>query len=233
MAGPIPARAARPRLTRGLTGDTRPNLMTPMSVQVIDAEWDTPAAFLVTGLSQGIGSPTWTLRTGLDRGVLVPNYQVTNDFFSAIVIARSIALSAVQNAQALGPGYLQAVAVPIDLSFDATAFQNAQNGANLVGVISPLVHSLGVINPVAASVASVQLASGSGAGVAVMNVSPAGRNLYVLLSTGAAAIGAGGFTFGPIAPNGYYETPFGYTGPVQGIWDGADALGYANITAVV
>ena len=34
-----------------------------------------------------------------------------------------------------------------------------------------------------------------------------------------------------LATDGYYEVPFGYTGPIKGIW-GADGAGFAMVTVV-
>lgn len=50
--------------------------------------------------------------------------------------------------------------------------------------------------------------------------------LYVLLGTGTAS--ATNFT-ATVAPNGYYEVPYGYTGAIQGAW-AADGAGSALIT---
>lgn len=52
-------------------------------------------------------------------------------------------------------------------------------------------------------------------------------NLFIKLGA-TAAIGAGVESFTTrVVPNAYYEVPFGYTGIIDGIWDGADANGEA------
>jgi hypothetical protein len=64
-------------------------------------------------------------------------------------------------------------------------------------------------------------------GLTIFNNSPGGANLFVKLGA-FVNIGAGTESFTKkIAPGGYYEVPFHYTGSVEGIWDGADANGEA------
>lgn len=55
-------------------------------------------------------------------------------------------------------------------------------------------------------------------------------NLFLKLGA-TAGIGAGTESFTVrIVPNAYYEVPFGYTGIIDGIWDGADATGEVLVT---
>jgi hypothetical protein len=229
---PAPAFRRNNPLLRGLTGDVRsykPSDGIPAAT-LIDAEWESPAAFLVSGVSQGLGSLTWTLRTGIQNALLLPNTVRTNDFFSLIVFARSISLSIV--AAAAGTGFVQALAIPIDLTVDeALSIANQQSINNSLGLVDPATIHSSFTSTTPANVASVPLSSGGGSGLSVVNFSPAGRNLYVKLG-GPASIAAGGFTYGPIAPGGLYETPFRTSATMFGIWDGADAAGYANVTLI-
>ena len=55
-------------------------------------------------------------------------------------------------------------------------------------------------------------------------------NLFLKLGA-VAAIGAGVESFTVrMVPNAYYEVPGGYTGIIDGIWDGADATGEVLVT---
>lgn len=66
-------------------------------------------------------------------------------------------------------------------------------------------------------------------GLAVYNNS-AVSNLFLKLGA-TADIGGGAESFtARLVPNALYEVPFGYTGIVDGIWDGADANGEALVT---
>ena len=86
--------------------------------------------------------------------------------------------------------------------------------------------SIGTLTSVASAVASTSiLAANVGRiGATIMNTDA--NPLKVLLSTGTAS--ATNFTVS-IASNGYYEVPYGYSGPIFGIWD-ADGTGSALVT---
>ena len=64
-------------------------------------------------------------------------------------------------------------------------------------------------------------------GAALENNSP--ERLYIRLSASAASIAAGGYTTSLDPNGGYYETPYGYSGAITGIWS-ADSTGYVNVT---
>lgn len=233
---PAPAFATKNRLLRGLTGDVRKYELVngQPSATLIDAEYETPGAFLVNGVSQGLGALTWTLRTGIDRALLLPQTVRVNDFFSLVVFARSINLSF--QAAAPGIGFVQALVIPIDVTLEeALTIANAQSQNNSLGLVDPATaHGAGV-SSTPTSVVSVQLSAGGGRGLSVVNA--AATNLYVKLGAGPAAIAAGGYTYGPIVPGGLYESPPVPPGSVQapmfGIWDGPDAGGFANVTIII
>lgn len=250
---PIPSHANRaPRLVRGLTGDYRQLLQNqPAAAQLIDAEWAAPAAWLITGTANGAGNTgTWTLRTGIDRAVLVSNYQVTADSFSIIVVARSISLSyTAPNVPGSG-AFCEAIAVPVDLTFNATdynALQFVNNGLGgssiVIGATPPSPHNQAVMGSSPVSVVATQISPGNSpvnpqSFVHLFNYSPGGRSMYVRLGiagqpagTQVAALVIGTFTT-IVPPMSDYETPAGFTGSISIVWDGADALGFCNATIV-
>lgn len=88
------------------------------------------------------------------------------------------------------------------------------------------------VTRVAANAANVTLQAANTArrGLCIFNSSPGGANLFIKLGA-TAVITAGSESYTTmIAPNGYYEVPFGYTGIVDGIWSAADANGEALVT---
>lgn len=235
-----------PGIVKGLTGDVRTYPLDPAgapnrSAQMIDAEWDTPGAFLVLGLAQGVRPPTWTLRTGIDRALLVANAVQTGSFFSKIVLARAISLSFIIDNAGLGsgPGFVQALAIPVELTYADAAIIGAQQGGGFatdgLGMGPAVPHGVAQVSGVPANVASVPISGSGFSGVSVQNISPAGANLYLRFGSSAASVASGGHSV-RLVPNAYFETawgPFGETDAIQGIWDAADAAGYANVTKVV
>lgn len=83
---------------------------------------------------------------------------------------------------------------------------------------------------VAANVASVTLLAALATRLGGTIFNGATSNLYVRLGAAAAIITPGAERFSvKIVPGAYYEIPFGWIGEIRGIWDAADASGYAAI----
>lgn len=229
---PMQPQSARPTQVRGLTGDSR-RITTPgATAQLIDADWNVPGTFLVTGNASEVGVPTWTLRTGLDRAMLA-QFELATAEFSQVVIARSISL-AVKLPDNIGPmpdGLVQAVAVPISIDFSSIEFVNGLSMG--FGAVNPVRQSFANINTYAVSIAAIELEPGGQDGVTVMNVSPAGRTLYLAAGDQDASIIAPPRFIIPIAAGGYWESPAWMTPTprLTGIWDGADVNGYAQVTS--
>lgn len=90
--------------------------------------------------------------------------------------------------------------------------------------------STSVVARVATNVANVTLQAVNAGRIGWAIQNNATTNLFVKLGAGAN-IGAGTESFTVrMVPNAYYELPFGYTGIIDGIWDGADATGEALVT---
>ncbi len=86
------------------------------------------------------------------------------------------------------------------------------------------------VTRVAANVASVTLKAANAGRIGLCVQNNATTNLFLKLGAGAV-IGAGvESATAKLVPGAYFETPFGYTGIVDGIWDGADANGEALVT---
>ena len=109
-----------------------------------------------------------------------------------------------------------------------TQWQDALLNSLTVGV--PTLPTLAsVVNPlsvVAADVDTLLLATNGRLGMAVFNDS----NKDLFLSLGPQAASYISYTV-KMAPNGYYESPFNFTGEVRGIW-AASPTGFARITEV-
>jgi hypothetical protein len=235
MAGPeiakgsipsAPARSNNP-IVRGVSGDVRVIPAVGQAAQVVDVEFQAPGAFLVIGQASALGN--WTIRTGIERAPLAETVPpVSTDFLSQIVLARSIS---VVFTSTFANTTVSCVVVPVDPTFDVATFINSAAGGFIVNPI--LLSQNATVFGRAANVASISLDNNVVAtrGWGIHNHSPAGANLFIRLGTTNASIASGGYTQ-RIQPDGYYETPFGYTGKIQGIWDAADAAGFANMTAL-
>ena len=115
-----------------------------------------------------------------------------------------------------------------------TAFGSA-SALPISGTVTaiPQTSGTGTVTRQAVSVTNVTLkaANANRRGLTIYNNAPGGTaNLFVKLgATAVITAGSESYTV-KIAPAGYYEVPFGYTGIVDGIWDAADANGEALIT---
>jgi hypothetical protein len=90
--------------------------------------------------------------------------------------------------------------------------------------------STSAVTRVATNVANVTLKALNAARIGLCIQNNSTTNLFLKLGA-TAAIGAGVESFTVrMVPNAYYEVPYGYTGIVDGIWDGADATGEALVT---
>lgn len=105
--------------------------------------------------------------------------------------------------------------------------QNVANAVAGAGGPPALVTESGVPTSVASSATSVQLLAANNRRLGATITNNSTQILYIVLSNAAASIGS--FTV-ELAPGDYYETPFGYTGPIQGIW--ASANGNAQVTEI-
>jgi hypothetical protein len=222
---------------RDLTGDRKTLGAAPAAIQLIDVEYEIPDFYVVMGVSRF--SVNWRISYGIDRAA-IRTFEVGGDSFFYVVSARSISLIA----QAGTPDPVNpvtAIIAPCSFTtmealgvFVNRAYQLQEN-IDPVGLtpgigLAPLfAFDIGVPSSVAASVVSVQLAAGSGEakGYTIYNDS-ASANLYISLGSTAASLTS--FT-AKLVPGAYYETPFGYNGPIQGIWDAA--IGSARISTVL
>lgn len=101
----------------------------------------------------------------------------------------------------------------------------------ITAVVTPEVSSTGTLTRVPANVAAVTiLAANAGRiGGSVWNQT-ATANLFLSLSATAPVITPGAERYSvKLVPGAYFEIPFGYDGIIQGIWDAADATGYAAV----
>jgi len=215
------------RDAEGLTGDTRP-LQANQSAYLIDATWPEPLLILVAAEFTGAGGGLWTLRWGIERGELgTPPFLSTDASFQRVVLARSVRL-AYTGAQ--GVATAKAVAVRACPTIDAGSI-SLLPGAPSAPLGPPLASARGSI---AVSVVAVQLAAqdASRRAVQIGNFSPAGRTLSVCLgSINPVTIDDWVFR---VPPNVTLEIPWqdGGAQRVSGIWDGADAAGFATVNLV-
>jgi hypothetical protein len=228
----FPARISQ--LIRGTSGNVRmvgPN----QAAQVVDVEFSVPDFYLVT--AQSDRPALFRLEIGVERAQMSFE-EVTTDFIVRIVEARSIALTMRDIAGgATTPTKVKSIVVPIDPSItDIQKLQISMGINDTFGILDPfVVGSLTTIINTPVDVVSQSLTDFvvTSQGWIVTNFSPAGRTLYLKMDASAAAIAASGYSV--IVPPGgvFYTQPFLYTGRMTGIWDGADAAGYANVTAVI
>lgn len=100
----------------------------------------------------------------------------------------------------------------------------------VTGTFTPDTSSVGTPTRVATVIVAtvIKAANAAREGLSVFN--QATSNLYLILSATAPVLTLGleRFTV-KLVPGAYYEVPFNYTGIVQGIWDAADAAGFAAV----
>lgn len=99
-------------------------------------------------------------------------------------------------------------------------------GADLTGALRVNAASPNTATRTSVAAATVDtqlLAAGSRAGFTLSNESTA----TLFLALGAAAASATDYSV-KVAAGGYYEAPYGYSGPVRGVWDAVN--GAARIT---
>lgn len=222
------------QLIRGTSGNVR--LVNPnQAAQVVDVEFAVPDFYLVA--AQSDRGARWRLEIGVEKAQMSFE-EMTTDFVVRIVQARSIALTMTDiSGGATVPTKVKSIVVPIDPSIaDIQKLQILAGINDQFGILDPFtIGASTVVTSVPVNVASVSLTGAliTAQGWIVHNFSPAGRTLYVKMDPISAAIGAAGFTTA-IPPGGTWCTqPFLYTGRLFGIWDGADAAGYANVTAII
>jgi hypothetical protein len=102
----------------------------------------------------------------------------------------------------------------------------AITGTNPLAVVPQARSATGTLSSVNSGIASVTIlaANTSRRGATITNTDA--NVLYLDLSGGTAS--ATSFTV-PVASNGYFEVPYGYTGLITGIWAG-DGSGAAKVT---
>jgi hypothetical protein len=123
--------------------------------------------------------------------------------------------------------YTVGVEVPLDDGSIALLQGIVLAGTNGVPVNLTGTSGTGAFTQVASGITSVQIlaASSTRKGATITNTDA--NILYVMLAATAASVTN---HTAPIAPNAYYEVPFGYTGVINGIW-AADGAGNANVTS--
>lgn len=231
-SGPFRAKGS----LRGLTGDVR---VIPVggSAMFVDVEYETPRAILITAVTtQGNvpGQVTYEVRTGLDRAPL--RQEVITQYatflgigepvvFSRIVIARS--LQVVVSFPRATAGIttqmpMQVAAVPIDVNVDASTLlgfsPRIDRGSPNAGLTLVIPQTVAAGERIDTSVIPgnvVTFGVRNRGGFSVYN--DAAANLY--LNLGNDATGAS-FTI-IVAPGGYYEAPYNYSGPVGYAWAAA------------
>lgn len=218
---------------RALMGDRKFIGPAPAAAQLIDVEYTVPDFFLVVGVSRF--SVTWKIAIGIDR-TMMRTLEVGGDSFSYVVSARSISLTATA-ATADPQNVVSAMIVPITFSdmdslaeFVDRAYLNQETfpGIGLTpGIaIAPLNSFVGVAgnSSYAASVSQVSFGN-AGQGMTIYNDS-ASANLFISLGS---TVTTTNFTC-RLVPGAYYETPFGWSGQVVGVWDAA--VGNARVTTI-
>lgn len=228
----------KPSFRRGtVEGDHR--ILTPgQTAMVIDLDFEAPRPILVVVQIRDLDNPgsgtvcSATVRTGVQRATLDEEALEAVSGFQRAMLARSVQVS-VSNG---GPsGYIQsarldvkAIAVPMDISIDPSLFGSGTSGNNVPTIDISTDPSFGVPtsknDTYAASVATVAFGNAA-KGMTIYNDS-ATANLFVSLGS---LVSTTNYTI-KIAPSGYYETPFGWSGPVVGVWDAA--VGNARVTRV-
>lgn len=94
---------------------------------------------------------------------------------------------------------------------------------------TPPTTSTATATRVATSIVSVTIRAAAPASLGGTVWNGATTNLYLRLGT-PAIITPGSERFSvKLVPGAYYEIPFGWIGVITGIWDGADAAGYAAV----
>lgn len=141
---------------------------------------------------------------------------------------------------ATGSGTATPIVSTDNVTADSTQVQNVQVVGVSGGVLTRV--SVGAGGQLEASVSSATgtqtsvASSASDTTILAANTSRAGATIfndstsavYVLLANAASS--ATNYSV-KIGAGGYYETPFGYTGIIKGIW--ASANGYARVTELV
>lgn len=237
-----------PGTLRGLSGDKR-IIARGLGSQVIDLELQMPRPLLIVVTVTNPDDPTQTGVTaeietsiGVNRAPTEKETIVASGL-SRVALARSVTVVArLSAASSVARMEVTAVVVPIDVQVPASLFgNNLQIGTALGGpggtdtlVDSILGKPLVVVSEVAQTNTpsrGVILAAKAWKGCAIYN--NATSNLRVRLGdvNDDFPIDATSMTI-EMVPNSYYETPFGYSGPVAGLWLAAGA-GRANVTVVV
>jgi hypothetical protein len=237
MSNPtMPAPAFKPPVTRmGLAGDRR-TLLPGQTAQLIHIEFPLPRPMLIivslrdadTG---GQANANVRVVTGIDRGISDDELRTVTGLNQA-VLARSVQVTIESPANSVTPRLdVRAVLVPLDVTVPTTLFgsSSADPGRpNDINVDSIYGTPDAAYNGVAQSAVTVTISSptNNSKGVTVYNASTA--NLFLKLWSGSGVNITNDYTI-RMVPNSYYETPFGFTGAINGVWDAAGA-GTANVT---
>lgn len=122
----------------------------------------------------------------------------------------------------------------------ATAYTSGTANVGIAPAVNPfeIAPTVGIAQAgtateagVTASASSVTLLAANPArrGATIANDTSCTSNLWVRLSSSAAASTSGNYTV-ILTPGSYYEVPFNYSGQINGIW--TNTTGFANITEV-
>jgi len=240
-----------PGTLRGLSGDKR--LLLPLqATQIIDLELDMPRPLLVivtmTDLDNPFNTPLSTveLNVGVNRSPTDSEIAQVQSL-SRAVLARSVTVVVRNNDNGEGVPRLEvtAVVVPLDVQVPASMFGASRRvlnpgAANVPsdssGGTDPLVDSIlgkpAVLNAaIAQTTVSTLLVAASWRGTAIFNNATSALLMRLGPFNPGNPVTATSLTLS-IAPQGYYETPFGYSGAICGVWTAAGA-GRANLTTVV
>lgn len=231
----LPGSAWRPKgALRGLTGDVKTLVGNKGASMLIDVEYDTPRALLLSAQTNGSqGRINYTIRSGLDRAPLTEEtiQTATTVHFSRTIVARSVQLVASYVLSASPTVFeviCSAVLVPVDVSASPADLSGVNasltRGAPNIGssVVLPQSITAGLL--VDALVASPTVYGvGHRQGASIYNDSA--TDLYLNLGDLATTTS---FTI-KMAAGSYYEVPYGYAGVIGYIF-GAAGAGNARVT---
>lgn len=204
---------------KGLQGDVR-RLVAGRTAQLVQAWWPSMRVLLITGSSTGgigIGA-RFILETGLESAELFrEEIQLAN--FSRVVVARSAKLIYQEANGFVGTSTVIGSVVEIDATVDANLL--------LPGASAQLGPTTLVFADIPTAIVSTLLiaANPKRMGLSIYNESPAGRNLFIKSFTSVTLLS---FKV-RLVPGAYWEAPSNWAGAVAGIWDGADAAGFAHV----